>query len=143
MMKVRFIFQHNNMKKKLFTKDIKGKGRGVFCNQHINKDEEFETCPLLVFPAGDYDTLIESHLVDYFFNFNKAEHTLALALGFGSLYNHAVLSNAAYALNRENKTITFYALEDIPSNAEICINYAGERGQEFKEWFESRNISYR
>ena len=95
---------------------------------------------MLVLPAEDYDTVRASQLVDYFFSFNKEENTLALALGFGSLYNHAVYSNAAYVLDREAKTITFFALEDIKPDTEICINYAGERGQEFKEWFESRNI---
>jgi len=128
------------MKKQLFIKDIKGKGRGVFCKQLLTKDEEFEISPVLVLPAEDYDTVRASQLVDYFFSFNKEENTLALALGFGSLYNHAVYSNAAYVLDREAKTITFFALEDIKPGTEICINYAGERGQEFKEWFESRNI---
>ncbi len=128
------------MKKKLFIKEIKGKGRGVFCKQLITKDEEFEISPVLVLPAEDYDTVRASQLVDYFFSFNKEENTLALALGFGSLYNHAIYSNAAYVLDREAKTITFFALEDIKPGTEICINYAGERGQEFKEWFESRNI---
>jgi hypothetical protein len=128
------------MKKQLFIKEIKDKGRGVFCKQLIAKDEEFEICPVLVLPAEDYDTVRASQLVDYFFTFDKEENTLALALGFGSLYNHAVYSNAAYVLDREEKTITFFALEDIKPGTEICINYAGERGQEFKEWFESRNI---
>lgn len=128
------------MKKQLFIKEIKGKGRGVFCKQLITKDEEFEISPVLVLPPEDYDTVRASQLVDYFFSFNKEENTLALALGFGSLYNHAIYSNAAYVLDREAKTITFFALEDIKPGTEICINYAGERGQEFKEWFESRNI---
>ena len=131
------------MTKQLFIKEIKGKGRGVFCRQLISKDEAFEICPVLVLPAKDYDVLTASQLVDYFFNFNKEESTLALALGFGSLYNHAVHSNAAYILNRETKLITFFAIEDIPAGTEICINYAGEYGQEFKEWFESRNIQYK
>jgi SET domain-containing protein len=131
------------MKKILYTKKIKDKGRGVFCKQRICKDEAFEVCHVIVIPAIDYDTVKASRLVDYFFSFNKEENTLALALGFGSLYNHAVDSNAVYYLNREEKIITFYALEDIPSGKEICINYAGERGKEFKEWFEERNITYK
>ncbi|MGG9960535.1 SET domain-containing protein-lysine N-methyltransferase [Ferruginibacter sp. SUN106] len=131
------------MKKELFIQKVKNKGRGVFCNRPINRDEVIEVCPVLALPAKDYDTLVASQLVDYFFNFNKEESTLALALGFGSLYNHAVNSNAAYVLDRETKQITFFALEDIPAGKEICINYAGEQGQEFKEWFESRNIPYR
>jgi uncharacterized protein len=131
------------MKKQLYIKNIKDKGRGVFCKQLICKDETFEVCPVIVIPASDYDIVKASRLVDYFFSFNKEENTLALALGFGSLYNHAVDSNAIYYLNREEKVISYYALEDIPAGKEICINYAGERGIEFKEWFEERNITYK
>lgn len=134
---------YSNTKKQLFIKEIKGKGRGVFCKQLIRKDEVFEVCPVIVIPATDYDTVKASRLVDYFFSFNKEEKTLALALGFGSLYNHAVYSNAIYNLNREEKVITYHALEDIPAGIEICINYAGERGKEYKEWFEERNINYK
>jgi SET domain-containing protein len=131
------------MSKLLFVKDIKGKGRGVFCKQNIAKDEIFEICPVLVIPATDYDIVKASRLVDYFFNFNKEENTLAIALGFGSLYNHAMYSNAAYTLDQNTRTMSYYALQDIPAGTEICINYAGETGQEFKEWFESRNIIYK
>jgi hypothetical protein len=79
-------------------------------------------------------------LSNYFFHFHKEERTLALSLGFGSLYNHARDPNAAYFLDRANRTMTYYALEDIPPGREICINYSGEPGQDFLEWFSSRNI---
>lgn len=131
------------MKKYLFIKLTKNKGRGVFCNRLIQQDEDIEICPVVVLPAKDYKTLTTSHLVDYFFNFNRDENKLALVLGFGSIYNHAVNSNAAYILDRATKTVRFYALEDIAAGTEICINYAGERGLEFKEWFESRGIAYK
>jgi len=131
------------MNYQLFIKKIEGKGRGVFCKQLIKKDKKFEVVPILVLPAEDYDIVKASKLSDYFFNFNKEENKLALALGFGSLYNHAVHSNAAYILDRESKAITFFALQDIKPRTEICINYAGENGKEFKEWFVSRNIEYR
>ena len=131
------------MSKQLYIKNVKGKGRGVFCRQHIAKDEIFEIAPLIVLPASDYNTATASALTDYFFNFNKEERTLALVLGFGSLYNHAVHSNAAYMLDRENKNMEYYATEDIPPGTEICINYSGEYGKEYKEWFEARDIPYR
>lgn len=131
------------MSKQLYIKNVKGKGRGVFCKQTIAKDEIFEIAPVIVLPAQDYNTATASALCDYFFNFNKEEGTLALALGFGSLYNHAVHSNAAYSLDRENKTMQYYALEEIKPGTEICINYGGESGKEYKEWFESRNIIFK
>ena len=127
--------------KTLYIKTVKGKGRGVFCKQKIKKDEIFEICPLLVIPSEDYSSVIETQLVDYFFNFNNEENSKAIALGFGSMYNHAKFSNAAYILKPESKTIEFYALEDIKSCNEITINYGGERGKDYNIWFESRNIS--
>jgi uncharacterized protein len=130
------------MKNQLYIKNVKGKGRGVFCKQLIAKDAVFETAPLIVLPAADYNTATASSLCDYFFNFNREEGTLALVLGFGSLYNHAVHCNAAYCVDRENKIMEYYALEDILPGTEICINYSGEYGKEYKEWFESRNIPY-
>ncbi len=131
------------MTNKLYLKEIKGKGRGVFCKETIYKDEAIEICPLLVLPSSDFDALSSSHLIDYIFNFNVEEKTVALALGFGSLYNHQVYPNAAYILNRETKVISFFALEDISANKEICINYKGAYGQDFKEWFDLRNIEYK
>ena len=125
---------------RLYIKNVKGKGRGVFCKQFIAKGSIFETAPVIVLPAGDYATATASGLCDYFFNFNKEETTLALVLGFGSLYNHAVHPNAGYSLDRESKTMQYCALEDIKPGTEICINYSGEQGKEYKEWFESRSI---
>ncbi len=131
------------MSKQLYIKHVTGKGRGVFCKQLIAKGETFETAPVIVLPAADYNIATASALTDYFFNFNRDEGTLALVLGFGSLYNHAVHCNAAYCLDRENKTMEYYALEDIKPGTEICINYGGESGKEYKEWFEARNIPYK
>ena len=130
------------MKAKLYIKTIKGKGRGVFCNSPILKDEIIEECPLLIIPADDYNRLASTRLVDYFFNFNKEENTHVLALGFGSLYNHARLPNANYIIDEETKLITYYAIDCIGKGKEICINYSGKSGQDFKEWFAARNIEY-
>lgn len=128
------------IKEGIYIKNIKGKGRGVFCKSPILKDELIEECPVLIIPQGEYDRLASTRLVDYFFNFNKEENTHALAMGFGSLYNHACLSNTNYIINTETKTIRYYALEYINKGKEICINYSGKPGQDFKEWFTARNI---
>lgn len=131
------------MKKQLYIEKVKGKGRGVFCNSFIHQNEVIEICPLIVLPSCDYETVKASHLIDYFFNFNKEEQTVALVLGFGSIYNHTRHSNATYRLDIENRLMIYLAVKDIPANTEICINYAGDPGEEFREWFESRNIVYK
>lgn len=129
-------------KAKLYIKNKKGKGRSVFCNQSIFKDEVIEQCPLLIIPAYEYHSVTLTGLVDYFFSFNKEENTLALALGFGSLYNHACLPNASYSIDTTTNTITFYALDFISRGTEICINYSGKSGEDFIDWFTARNIDY-
>ena len=130
------------MTNKLYVKEIKGKGRGVFCKETIYKDEAIEICPLLVLPSNDFNALSSTQLIDYIFNFNTEEKTIALALGFGSLYNHHVYPNAAYILNRETNMMSLFALSDIPADKEISINYKGVYGKDFKEWFDLRNIEY-
>jgi uncharacterized protein len=129
------------MTKGLYIKEVQGKGRAVFSRQFISMGEIIERCPVIVLPAEDFDTVLSSQLADYFFYFNKDENTLTLALGFGSLYNHALHPNANYLLEHEDRMMTYRAIEDIEPGTEICINYAGEPGKDYTEWFESRNIT--
>lgn len=129
------------VKKKLYIKEVKGKGRAVFSRQFISAGEIIERCPVIVLLAKDFDTVLSSQLADYFFYFNKGENTLALSLGFGSLYNHALHPNANYLLDHEERMMTYRAIENIEPGTEICINYTGEPGKDYTEWFESRNIN--
>jgi uncharacterized protein len=74
-------------------KRSKGKGRGVFARRAIRKGEVFETCPVLVLPTGaieDYSTGFGPYVFEW------GEGKVALALGFGSLYNHSYRPNARY-----------------------------------------------
>ena len=48
--------------------------------------------------------------------------TLALALGYGSLYNHSYQPNARYD-DQPAGAMTFTALRDIRAGEEITINY--------------------
>ena len=74
-------------------KRARGKGRGVFARRAIRKGEVFETCPVLVVPAAaieDYSTGFGPYVFEW------GEGKVALALGFGSLYNHSYRPNARY-----------------------------------------------
>lgn len=128
-------------KRQLFLKIIPGKGRGVFCKKRIKAGSLIETCPLLVLPAQDYPAISHTRLTDYIFHYDKEKRLTALALGFGSLYNHALYPNATYAIDHANRLIRYYALENISVGKEICINYDGSPGSE--EWFKTRNIPAR
>ena len=131
------------MKNKLYIKQIKGKGRGVFSFTSFAKDELIEECALITLPAQDFDIIASTEMVNYCFYIDKDEKTLAIALGFGSLYNHLLRANAHHIIDKEKKTISIFALRDIPAQEEISINYNGEPGNDSLEWFSSRNIHYR
>ena len=113
-------------------KRIKGKGRGVFARRPIRKGEVIETCPVLVLPAealGDRASLLWNY------GFDWGQGKVALALGYGSLYNHSYRPNARYDdVGPQAKSFT--ALRDIAPGEEITVNYNGKPGSRAKVWFE-------
>lgn len=102
-------------------KKADNKGRGVFAIRSISKDTEIERVPVIVVPEQDvFGYTRTSALAGYVFNWKKGR--MALALGYGSLYNHSFKPNAQYFI--ENKdTMSYMALRDIKAGEEITINY--------------------
>jgi len=97
-----------------------GKGRGVFARRDIPKGEIIETVPVLLIPAeAVVDGIDNKWLGKYYYWWDKK--TLAVSLGYGSLYNHSYKPNAGY--EHGYATITYRALRNIPAGEEICINY--------------------
>ena len=116
---------------------IKNAGRGVFAAQKIKKGEAIEVCPLIIVPKSDMSNLRESILVTYFFYFGKKKERLAVALGFGSIYNPSYTPNATYQIRVKKKTIDFIAIKDIKKNEEITFNYSfGNPKNKNPLWFE-------
>ena len=111
---------------------VRGKGRGVFARRAIPKGEIFEICPVLVLPAGSLGAT-DGGLWDYGFEWGKG--TVALALGYGSLYNHSYRPNARYddVLPAAKE---FSALRDIAPGEEITVNYNGKPRSRAKVWFD-------
>ena len=106
------------------------KGRGVFARKRIPAGTEFEKVPVLVLPAEEaLSGEAGDVLADYVFEWG--EGTVALALGFGSIYNHSYRPNARY--NDCGRMVKVYtALVDIEEGEEITINYNGhEEGTEY------------
>lgn len=129
------------MKKQLYLKKTKGKGRGVFCTATIAEGEVIEVCPVIVISGKEFTALNATSLMDYSFYFDKAENTLSLTMGFGSMYNHMQYPNAVYVLNREERQMVFTAHENIKAHTEICINYGGDYGVDYQKWFADRGIT--
>jgi uncharacterized protein len=105
-------------------KRVKGKGRGVFARRPIRDGELIERVPVVVFKTKDVmDGDAWTGLASYCFHWNKG--TLALALGYGSIYNHSYRPNARYD-DLSGQIKEFIAIRDIEPGEEITVNYNGE-----------------
>ncbi|MDB5352981.1 MAG: hypothetical protein JWN86_4228 [Planctomycetota bacterium] len=117
----------------LVIKRIKGKGRGVFAGRPIAKDEIIERVPMLVIPKKEFDEHLGSTIL-YKYCFDWRKDSVALALGYGSLYNHSFGPNALYE-DVGPQLKVFIALRDIRPGEEITINYNGRpRGRKSVEF---------
>lgn len=113
-------------------------GRGVFAGKKIYKDDVIEVCPVLQMKVGEMEILDKTTLYDYYFLWENEDDTIktcAIALGFGSLYNHAAPSNADYEMDFEHLTIDIIAVRDIEAGEEITINYHGDPNNAAPTWF--------
>src|SRR3954451_16021115 len=92
-------------------KQIKGRGGGVFARRLIRQGEVIERVPVLVLAT---ETLKNcegwTDLAGYCFLWGNG--TVALALGYGSLYNHSYQPNARYD-DESGQTKVFTAIRDI------------------------------
>jgi hypothetical protein len=96
------------------------KGRGVFAGRPFYSGEVIEVCPLILLKKN-HRLLEETELNSYVYAYNKH---LALALGYGSLYNHADKPNAWF--DRLESEISIIANRNIQVNDEITIDYGSE-----------------
>jgi SET domain-containing protein len=113
-------------------------GRGVFAGKKIYAGDVIEVCPVLPMKKGEMEILDTTTLYDYYFLWEDEEQQIkscAIALGFGSLYNHFAPSNADYIMDFDNLTIDIMAVRDIEAGEEITINYHGEPGDTSPTWF--------
>jgi uncharacterized protein len=109
-----------------------GKGRGVFAQHPSPAGTRVERAPVLIVPSGQWEMMDKTILFDYYFAWG--EHS-AIALGYGSLYNHAYTPNARYVKNFSAQQIEFFALRDIAADEEILINYNGDPADVAPLWF--------
>jgi uncharacterized protein len=115
-------------------KRVRGKGRGVFARRLIRRGKVIERVPVLVLASEEVrDARSWSGLAGYCFLWG--EDRLALALGYGSLYNHSYRPNARYD-DQDGPIKVFTALRDIGPGEEITVNYNGEPGDETPVGFE-------
>ena len=113
--------------------DNRGRGgRGVFAIRPIAAGSLIECVPVLLIPKaqvfGDTpEARRNSRISWYVFAWDDITKRtyVALALGYGSIYNHSFTPNARYQPKAPD-LLEFYAIEDISPGSEIFINYHGK-----------------
>jgi SET domain-containing protein len=101
-------------------RQTKTKGRGVFARTFIPKGTVIERVPVIIVT---WDKIDESELAHYAYSWTETK--AAIALGYGSLYNHSFRPNAYYEdVGRQTKVFT--AFRDIQPGEEVTINYNGD-----------------
>ena len=110
-----------------------GKGRGVFAAKKFRSGEIIEQAPVIVIPGRELQHIKDTVLNDYYFIWGQDQDKLktgAIALGYGSLYNHSYSPNATFIKKHKDLIIEFKALQDIEEGEEITINYNGDPGDD-------------
>lgn len=98
------------------------KGRGVFATKQIEKDIVVEKSPvLLLSPETSEEILTLTGLDHYCYDFDGRT---AIALGFGSLFNHSDTPNCDWY--EVCNTIVFITNQTVKANEEITIDYGVE-----------------
>jgi hypothetical protein len=120
------------------------KGKGVFAQIDFASGSIVEASPviLMTMPCA----LLPPEVQRVVFNWGiltGMESITALALGYGSLYNHNNPANMRYEADPTNCTLRFIAVRDIRAGEELTINYnalGGDAAWNDNNWFDYRNI---
>ena len=113
------------------------KGRGMFALEDIPAYQSIEKAPVIVMSAAERVLLDQTLLHDYIFEWTpNGEQQCIMALGNVPIYNHAYTSNAEYAMDYEDQTISILSVRPIAAGEEITINYNGDWNNETPLWFE-------
>lgn len=121
--------------RRLYVQEVEGKGRGVFTSEAIAAGAVIEEAPVIVIPELGGTAFAPTRTIDrYLFKFGN--DWMALALGYGSLYNHSYEPNARYETNLDRLTIVYTALRDIKEDEEILVNYNCDPDDRSPLWFQ-------
>ncbi|PFR98129.1 SET domain-containing protein [Priestia megaterium] len=117
-------------------KDTQKYGRGIYAMHDIKKGQLIEVSPIILSPQKEWKHLEKTVLSQYGFRWGENFADTAIALGYGSLFNHSYTPNAIYYYNEDNLSIEFYAEADIKKDEEITINYNGDPKDKSPLWFD-------
>ena len=104
-------------------RDSPGRGRGVFAARGFAPGETIEVCPVIALSEADARALDNTGLFDYYFGWGEQGRAAAIALGYGSLYNHSNEPNAMHRKCAAGGTLSIVATKPIAAGDEIWISY--------------------
>jgi uncharacterized protein len=110
-------------------------GKGVFANKKFKAGAVIETAPVILLQKAERDFLQTTSLFSYYFLVADENTSVALGLGYSSLYNHAYKANAVYSISLKEKTIQIKACKNINPGDEITLNYNGTPDDENPVYF--------
>ncbi|MCP3762280.1 SET domain-containing protein [Domibacillus sp. A3M-37] len=122
--------------KPICIKNTDNYGRGIYAARDIKTGELIEVSPVLISPQTEWKYLEKTILFDYCFTWGENYEHTAIALGYGSLFNHSYTPNAVFVYNLDALSIDFYAIANINENEEITINYNCDPEDKSSLWFE-------
>jgi SET domain-containing protein len=121
----------------LYILDDADKGRCVFAGKEFAKGDIIEICPIIKVSSVDRKVIHETGLHDYYFVWGAADKEAAIALGYGSLYNHSSTPNAQFVNDLKESCIIIECIVKINAGQEILLNYIDDTVKD-KVWFEEK-----
>lgn len=98
----------------------------MFTGRDINLGETVEVCPVVVFER-DFNAppeLLGQRVFNWVVLASAPVGNHALALGYGSLYNHNNPANMRYEADAVSQLLRFIAVREIRVDEELTINYS-------------------
>lgn len=122
----------------MIIKNTQQKGRGVFATKQYRVGSIIEECPVVVLPSHGRTAIDKTSLYDYYFSWGANQEKAAIALGYGSLYNHSYKPNAVYKKITDENVILFIAYRGVKPGDEITVNYNEDPTGNQALWFDVR-----
>ena len=122
--------------KGLEIKNTKHRGRGVFATRDFCEGDTIEICHVIECPKQDTSLIDRTYLYNYYFNWGSKRNKVAIALGYGSLYNHSYQPNAVYIKDFEKNLLVYKCLKSIEKGEEITVHYRDNPNDKPPIWFE-------
>ncbi len=120
----------------LYIDQTSTKGRGVFTAADIPANTTIEIAPVLVLSEADRILVEQTMLYNYIFEWGDGSTQAIVALGYVSIYNHAIDFNCTYEMDYDALTISIKTIRAILPEEELFINYNPVGEEKAPVWFE-------